>query len=406
MREDNGWQVWSDDRAELVRMIEEVDSFHGDATAPPGVVLKHGERLFCYAAAAQLVEMRHATGHSVGASSGFSFRIAKGVSWRVGRSRGTHLPGPESCTPVDEGAVYITDRRVVFAGSRQARDWSFANLLGVRHEETSPVTWLPVSNRQRVSGLAYGGDETVRLRFMLALAQADSSGERGALKAQLVAMLAEHDVNQPSRAVPAPGPVAAAATAPSPLRRVLRVLALVYTGKPGHPVAVRAGQGALAGLLTLALLGGLAGSRNDNSTQSARDRLAATELSSPEPSPPESPSTEASPSDAVLLASPLPLVVTSPFVPPPSPPKPPPSKRPSPRPRLSPPPPPPPPPPPTAGARLGGPFGPGCQSAYPDFCIPQGRDYNCPEIPAKRFTSLPPDPYRLDADHDGIACES
>jgi len=49
----------------------------------------------------------------------------------------------------------------------------------------------------------------------------------------------------------------------------------------------------------------------------------------------------------------------------------------------------------------------GCESAYPDFCIPGGRDYNCPEIPAKNFTALWPDPYRLDGnDHDGIACES
>lgn len=214
-------------------------------------------------------------------------------------------------------------------------------------------------------------------------------------------MLAEHDAGQPQRlaatATAAAGSVVAAAKSPSGLRRALRLFALVYTGKPGHPAALRAGQGALASLLTLGLVAGLSGSPDDTSTQSTRDRLAATATVSPSP--------ETAPSDAVELASPLPLIVTSPFVPPASSAKPPrPSRRPSSRPRLSPPAPPPPPP---ADPRLGGPWVAGCESAYPDFCIPGGRDYNCPEIPAKNFTALWPDPYRLDGnDHDGIACES
>lgn len=170
MRDEDSWQEWSDDRAELVRMIGETGSFTGEPAVPPGVVLERGERLFLHTSGVSLVEIRHAAGHSAGASTGFSFRVAKGVSWRVGGSRGRHLPGPESLTAMDAGAAFITDRRVVFTGSRQAREWSFAKLLGVRHEETSPVTWLPVSNRQRVSGLAYAGEDTVLWRFRLVLA--------------------------------------------------------------------------------------------------------------------------------------------------------------------------------------------------------------------------------------------
>jgi len=48
-----------------------------------------------------------------------------------------------------------------------------------------------------------------------------------------------------------------------------------------------------------------------------------------------------------------------------------------------------------------------CDPSYPDFCIPSSPpDLDCKDIPAKRFTVLPPDPHRFDGDKDGIGCES
>jgi hypothetical protein len=47
-----------------------------------------------------------------------------------------------------------------------------------------------------------------------------------------------------------------------------------------------------------------------------------------------------------------------------------------------------------------------CDPSYPGVCIPPyPPDLNCGDIPFKRFKVLPPDPHRLDADHDGIGCE-
>jgi len=64
-----------------------------------------------------------------------------------------------------------------------------------------------------------------------------------------------------------------------------------------------------------------------------------------------------------------------------------------------------PPPPPTPGASPG--TGTGCDPAYPTVCIPPPPpDLDCKDIPFRRFTVLPPDPHRFDADHDGIGCES
>jgi hypothetical protein len=49
----------------------------------------------------------------------------------------------------------------------------------------------------------------------------------------------------------------------------------------------------------------------------------------------------------------------------------------------------------------------GCDAAYPTVCIPPPPpDLDCKDIPYRRFTVLPPDPHRFDADHDGVGCES
>ena len=47
-----------------------------------------------------------------------------------------------------------------------------------------------------------------------------------------------------------------------------------------------------------------------------------------------------------------------------------------------------------------------CDPSYPTLCIPIGAaDIDCPDIAARRFPVLPPDPHRFDADHDGVGCE-
>jgi hypothetical protein len=48
----------------------------------------------------------------------------------------------------------------------------------------------------------------------------------------------------------------------------------------------------------------------------------------------------------------------------------------------------------------------GCEPAYPTVCIPRGPDLDCGDISYRRFVVNPPDPFRFDADHDGIGCES
>ncbi|RJQ68012.1 hypothetical protein D5S17_32410 [Pseudonocardiaceae bacterium YIM PH 21723] len=46
-----------------------------------------------------------------------------------------------------------------------------------------------------------------------------------------------------------------------------------------------------------------------------------------------------------------------------------------------------------------------CNAAYPTVCIPNGPDLDCGQIPDRNFAVPGADPYRFDADHNGIGCE-
>jgi hypothetical protein len=48
-----------------------------------------------------------------------------------------------------------------------------------------------------------------------------------------------------------------------------------------------------------------------------------------------------------------------------------------------------------------------CDAAYPTVCIPSPPpDLDCPQIAARNFRVLPPDPHNFDTDDDGIGCET
>ena len=57
---------------------------------------------------------------------------------------------------------------------------------------------------------------------------------------------------------------------------------------------------------------------------------------------------------------------------------------------------------------VGAPSRENCEPAYPTVCLPPPPpDLDCPEVlPLVNFQALPADPHGLDADKDGIACES
>ena len=60
----------------------------------------------------------------------------------------------------------------------------------------------------------------------------------------------------------------------------------------------------------------------------------------------------------------------------------------------------------TAGSGGGGGGGRDCSPHYSGTCIPIRADVDCSEITARNFCDVDVDVYGLDADDDGIACET
>lgn len=199
---------WQSERAQLVDMIRDAEQFTGvtrSETPDLTVQLTKDERVLGVLQGCALVEPRRAPGHYSGGYQGFSFKIAKGVRYHVGGSRGTYVQADEQPAVIDQGVITITTRRVIFQGTKQAREWSFAKLLGVQHDPVRPWTAISVSNRQKVSGFLYDHDHTEDIRFRLALALAIFNDDRGALVADLKRQLAEHDAERPSGPAALPG---------------------------------------------------------------------------------------------------------------------------------------------------------------------------------------------------------
>lgn len=199
-------EQWESEAAELREMLDVARSFEGlSQTEFDGPVrLKKGERLFMGLSGAALVEPRRGAGHYEAAYSGFSFRVAKGIRYHIGGSRGHYVANPETPTAVDSGIAVVTDQRVMFHGNKLAREWRFSKLLVCTHDANQPWTSFSVSNRQKVSGILYDRESCSTVRFRMELALAHFNGTVAAFVSNLQQQLHEHEQSRPSQL---PGPL-------------------------------------------------------------------------------------------------------------------------------------------------------------------------------------------------------
>jgi hypothetical protein len=273
----NALVTWQADTSELASMIEEARSFVG--TASTSVVLKEGESVLYELPVVSLVEVQRAPGHYTSGYSGFSFRIAKGIRYNVGGSRGTFVQGPELHKITDEGPATITNMRVIFQGSRNSREWAYSKMLGVQHDDSRPFTLMHVSNRQKVSGLLYAVSLSTYFRFYLSLGLARFQQATEAFVQSLLAEQTQHEAMKPT-----PPAVAAPKEAPAGVVGFVRGVRTAYIGRPGWPRGWRITQGVLTVGLTLGLLGSMTSSPAPHVQRSGLSSTpAATSTYSPEP---------------------------------------------------------------------------------------------------------------------------
>ncbi|MFE3032860.1 hypothetical protein ACFXKY_14580 [Streptomyces canus] len=161
------------------------------------IILKKNEAAL-WVGQASLVEPRRQPGYYSGGSAGVRLHIAKGVSYRIGASSRSYTPGPEVQTPVDQGSIIVTTRRVVFKGLKASREWVFDKLLGIDDATDGTSVLLHVSNRQKVSGLLLGKSSEA-FRVFLALGLAIRERGASAVADECAASAAAHLEERPVR---------------------------------------------------------------------------------------------------------------------------------------------------------------------------------------------------------------
>ena len=147
---------------EIQELIEKIEFFTNhesqyNEAEPGGVIAKKGEHVIAVVSEVGLIESRRGPTEFKGSSTGVSFRLTKRVSVRKSGMRGTATPGEETPTVTDEGKLIISDKRAIFVGNKQSREFEWDNLLSYDMQiigKKIAILYLPVSNRQKVSGIA------------------------------------------------------------------------------------------------------------------------------------------------------------------------------------------------------------------------------------------------------------
>lgn len=103
-----------------------------EGTPPPAisvqnVILQRGETAY-WSEPGQVLEERVVNSHYEGGSQGVSFRIMKGVTYRVGSYRG-HIVADKAVLPVSSGVLIVTSKRVIFGGDTKSFTLGLGKLL-------------------------------------------------------------------------------------------------------------------------------------------------------------------------------------------------------------------------------------------------------------------------------------
>ena len=105
-----------------------------------------------------------------GGSRGVSIPVVAGVRGRGGQFSGTVIPGAEMQIDKEAGLVKLTNQRLIFAGSLNTTEWSFAKMLSAARNEEGNDFIIGVSNRKKTSGLKFSATDGKAFARLFALA--------------------------------------------------------------------------------------------------------------------------------------------------------------------------------------------------------------------------------------------
>lgn len=109
-----------------------VDASNGNVTfadANSPVILKKNERALLFLSDVALWESR-AVRQTRGAYGGPTFRVAKGVSFKVG-SFSSHSESHEELRTIDQGILTLTNKRLVFTGTKRTNNIDLRKIISI-----------------------------------------------------------------------------------------------------------------------------------------------------------------------------------------------------------------------------------------------------------------------------------
>ena len=141
----------------------------GDEPEDHQLVQKKGE-LVLWTGQAIFHEAGRTPSTYTGGSAGVSIPVVAGVRVRVGQFSGTVIPGAEMQIDKEAGLVKLTNQRLIFAGSLNTTEWSFAKMLSAARNEEGNDFIIGVSNRKKTSGLKFSAADGKAFARLFALA--------------------------------------------------------------------------------------------------------------------------------------------------------------------------------------------------------------------------------------------
>ena len=202
-KEEKGYDTqiskWQSQCSNVTNCINLAQTFSGTTTDE--LMLQPGELLYLEATGVSLIEDRLGAGHWQGRSSGYSVPVAhiggSAIRYHIGATKGTYIQGTPHPEAIDNGNVFITNKRLVFEGAKQTRECDFSKLLGYQHDEAEGSTTISISNRQKPITLHYGTEAAPAFEFRLSLALAHYKNSVPQLIEQLNNTLAQLQSNKP-----------------------------------------------------------------------------------------------------------------------------------------------------------------------------------------------------------------
>lgn len=152
------WQEMVHEAHETLQLAASWRTLINEASDCP-IMLQPGEEALLVLHGASLVETRRTPVTYRGGGIGASTSLGGGLRMGIYNHQSIPSGGEEQQTVVDRGLFVVTNVRGVFAGTKQVREFDWSKLLSIQFGALSRkalVIYLPVSNRQKVSGI--GGD--------------------------------------------------------------------------------------------------------------------------------------------------------------------------------------------------------------------------------------------------------